>query len=247
MRKLIPLITGGMKNNLQLKVVIGVVAVTVICAAGMAVIVCIVAIEPSMAQPFPERSGLELYLGLIMYISCMLGLGINMNPIPFQAMTREKARGNIESLLATPLQAREIWLAKSLAAFFPALVLGAALSLIALVTVNYIYFVPGIGFLVNPWIAVNSFVAAPLIYLLISLLVHLVGLTGKPANGNVITSVFLPLFLALMINLAVHDVIDAASWPFTLANLGAAAVIGVIIILLQSRLTGERIVLSSRE
>ena len=122
-----------------------------------------------MEQLFPDRAALELYLGLIIYSACLMGLGINLNSFAFQSMTREKARGNIESLLATPLRAKEIWLAKSLAVFLPGLVLGVALALVTLVAVNYIYFVPSIGFLVNPWIAVNSFVAAPLVYLLLSL------------------------------------------------------------------------------
>lgn len=244
MRELIPIIAASIRNNLRVKTVILLVAVTVIFVIGVTAIFCIISIEPSMEQLFPDRAALELYLGLIIYSACLMGLGINLNSFAFQSMTREKARGNIESLLATPLRAKEIWLAKSLAVFLPGLVLGVALALVTLVAVNYIYFVPSIGFLVNPWIAVNSFVAAPLVYLLLSLLVHLVGLTGKPVTGNVIAQVFLPVFTSLMINLATHNVINAASWPFTLANLGAAAAIGAIVILLQPRLTRERIVLS---
>lgn len=244
MRELIPIIAASIRNNLRVKTVILLVAVTVIFVIGVTAIFCIISIEPSMEQLFPDRAALELYLGLIIYSACLMGLGINLNSFAFQSMTREKARGNIESLLATPLRAKEIWLAKSLAVFLPGLVLGIALALVTLVAVNYIYFVPSIGFLVNPWIAVNSFVAAPLVYLLLSLLVHLVGLTGKPVTGNVIAQVFLPVFTSLMINLATHNVINAASWSFTLANLGAAAAIGAIVILLQPRLTRERIVLS---
>ncbi len=244
MRELIPIIAASIRNDFRVKTVILLVAVTVIFVIGVTAIFCIISIEPSMEQRFPDRAALELYLGLIIYSACLMGLGINLNSFAFQSMTREKARGNIESLLATPLRAKEIWLAKSLAVFLPGLVLGVALALVTLVAVNYIYFVPSIGFLVNPWIAVNSFVAAPLVYLLLSLLVHLVGLTGKPVTGNVIAQVFLPVFTSLMINLATHNVINAASWSFTLANLGAAAAIGAIVILLQPRLTRERIVLS---
>lgn len=244
MRELIPIIAASIRNNLRVKTVILLVAVTVIFVIGVTAIFCIISIEPSMEQLFPDRAALELYLGLIIYSACLMGLGINLNSFAFQSMTREKARGNIESLLATPLRAKEIWLAKSLAVFLPGLVLGVALALVTLVAVNYIYFVSSIGFLVNLWIAVNSFVAAPLVYLLLSLLVHLVGLTGKPVTGNVIAQVFLPVFTSLMINLATHNVINAASWSFTLANLGAAAAIGAIVILLQPRLTRERIVLS---
>jgi len=116
--------------------------------------------------------------------------------------------------------------------------------LIALLAVNYIYFVPTIGFLFTPWIAISSFVMVPLIYLALSLLAHLIGLTGNPATSNVIVQVFLPVFASLMINLGIHNVLNAASWPFTMASLGLAVVTGIIAILLRPRLTRERIVLS---
>ena len=245
MRALLPLIGGSIRNNLRAKAVTAVfIAVTFMCAAGVTAIFCIVSIKPAMMQGFPERGEMGLFLGLIMYTACLMGLGINMNVYAFQSMTREKARGNIEALLATPLKVNDIWLAKSLAVFFPGLVLGWTLALAAMFAVNYIYLVPAIGFVLNPWITVNSFVVAPLLYLLLSLLVHLVGLTGKPLNGNLIVQLFLPLFLTLVINLAIRGIVDAASWPFTVLNSGAAAVTGIIVLLLKPRLTGERIVLS---
>jgi len=92
--------------------------------------------------------------------------------------------------------------------------------------------------------AISSFVAVPIIYLGLSLLVHIIGLAGKPATANVIVQVFLPVFAALMINLGIRHVLDAASWLFTVANLALSVIIVVIAILLRPRLTRERIVLS---
>jgi hypothetical protein len=71
-----------------------------------------------------------------------------------------------------------------------------------------------------------------------------VGLTGKPATANVIIQVFLPVFVTLMINLIVRNVLDASSWTFTALNLGIAAAIGIIALSLKSRLRNEAIVLS---
>ncbi|MCJ7727756.1 MAG: hypothetical protein MUO96_03830 [Actinobacteria bacterium] len=239
------IIITSIRNNLRLKsVTIVFISLTLMLVAGLTLFFCLLLIAPAMDVELPDRVKLELYLGLIMYSTCLLGLGINLNVFAFQSMTREKARGNIESLLATPLKVKNIWIAKSLAIFVPGLVLGEFLTLIVLIAVNYIYFVPSIGFLFNPWIAVSSFLAVPLIYLCLSLLVYLIGLTGKPANGNVIAQIFLPIIINLMINLMLHNILDAASWSFTLANLGIAAVIVIIIIFLQPRLTRERIVLS---
>jgi hypothetical protein len=91
----------------------------------------------------------------------------------------------------------------------------------------------------------SSLVAVPLIYLGLSFLAHIIGLAGKPVTANVIVQVFLPVFASAMINLGIRDVLNAATWKFTLANLGVAAVIFLVVALLRPRLTTERVVLSS--
>jgi ABC-type Na+ efflux pump permease subunit len=245
MREISLITINSIRNNLKSKALTVVfVCITLMIVAGLTLFFCLLLITPAMDTSVPDRTQLELYLSLIMYTTCLICLGINLNVFAFQSMTREKSRGNIESLLATPLKVKDIWIAKSLAVFIPGLVLGDVLTLITLVAVNYIYFVPRIGFLFTPWIAVSSFLAAPLIYLCLSLLAHLIGLTGKPANGNVIVQIFLPVIMTLMINLVLHNVLNAASWTFTAVNLALAAIIIIIIIFFLSRLTRERVVLS---
>ncbi|MFA5015538.1 MAG: hypothetical protein WC549_08370 [Actinomycetota bacterium] len=245
MRKTGLIIINSIKNNLRLKVALMIyIAVTIICVLGLVISICVFLIAPEMNTGLPDRSKLELYLGLIMYSTCFIGLGVNLNAFAYQSMTREKFRGNIESLLATPLEAKNIWIAKSIAIFIPGLILGEVLTFIVLIAVNYVYFIPEIGFIFNNWLAISSFVAAPLIYLCLSLLFYLVALTGKPATGNVIIQVFLPVVINLMINLVVRDILVGTSWQFTVVNLGIAAVIAIIVIFLKPRLTKERIVLS---
>jgi ABC-2 type transport system permease protein len=245
MRDIGIILNVSIKNNLRSTVVnLVVLSVVILCVVGLAVTFCLVLIGPAMKSASPDKASLTSYLSMIMCVTCLLGLGINLNASAFQTLTREKSRGNIESLLATPLQPGSIWIGKSLAVFLPGLILGEAFSLIVLIIINYIYFVPEIGFLINPWIIISNFAAVPLVYLALSILVHLVGMTGKPASGNVIVQVFLPVFVTLVINLVVRSILDAGSWIFTLSNLGVAAVLGIIILLLHSRLAKERIVLS---
>ena len=245
MREIGLITLNSIKNNLRSKIVLIVyIAVTIICVLGVTIAFCLFLIAPEMKTELPDRSTLELYLGVIMYSTCFMSLGVNLNSFAFQSMTREKSRGNIESLLATPLEVKNIWIAKSIAIFLPGLILGEFLTLIALVAINYIYFVPVIGFILNPWLAVNSFLAAPLIYLCLGLLVYFIGLTGKPATGNIIAQVFLSVMIPLMINLAIRHIIDITSWSFTLINLGIAAAAIIPIIFLQPRLIREKIVLS---
>ncbi len=245
MREIALITAATIRNNLRSKITVALLmAVVLICVAGLVIAFSLLMIAPAMEVEIPDRPTVETGLSLIVYTTCLIGLGVNLNAFGFQTMTREKTRGNIEALLATPLKASQIWVAKSFAIFLPGLVLGEVLALISLLAVNFIYFVPVAGFLLNPWIFLSCFVAVPLIYLSLSFLVYLIGLTGKPATGNVIVQVFLPVFTSLMINLGVHHVLDATSWSFALANLGLAGAIGAIAVLLRRRLTSERIVLS---
>jgi len=239
------IVTTSIKNNLRMKIVVFIlIGVAIICLAGIILSFSILLIAPAMKAPVPDRSSLNLYLGIIVYSACLIGVGVNMNAFAFQTMTREKIRGNIESLLATPLEPTHVWIAKSLAVFLPGLLLGECFALIALLAVNFVYFAPVTGFLITPWIAISSFVTVPLIYLCLSLLVHLIGLTGKPATGNIIVQIFLPAFASLMINLALRNILDPTSWSFTLINAGVAILAGAIIILLKPRLSKDRIILS---
>jgi ABC-type transport system involved in multi-copper enzyme maturation permease subunit len=237
---------NSMRNNLRLRIALALyIAVLLICVAGIAIAFSVLVISPEVKAASPDRSKLELFLGIILYATCFCGVGINLNSFAFQSMTREKARGNIEALLATPVTIKKLWIAKSTAVFLPGLVIGVALTLIILIALNIIYFIPVTGFIITPWIFINGFITAPLMYLCLSLLAHLIGYTGKPATANVIIQVFLPAFVSLMINLMARDILNAASWQFFLINLGIAAITGVIVILLQPRLTAEKIILSN--
>jgi len=245
MRDIILITISSIKNNLKSKALtIVFVCVTLMIAAGLALFFCLLLITPAVKTSVPDRTKLELYLSLIMYTTCLICSGINLNVFAFQSMAREKSRGNIESLMATPVNVKNIWIAKSLAVFIPGMVLGEILTFAALLAVNYIYFVPGIGFIYSHWIGLNSFLVIPLVYLCLSFLVHLIGLTGKPATGNILVQLFLPIAITLMINLLLRNILDGVSWPFTAAGLVIAAVIIIIVIILKPRITSERIVLS---
>ena len=248
MRDIGPVINASIRNNLRSRnLTIIFVGLGVMFATALALCFSILGISPAIEEGGPNmRSDLELYLGLIMYLCCLIGVGISINVFTVPSMTKEKTRGNIESLLATPLKAKGIWLAKSLAIFLPGLVLGEVFTAIALVAINYIYIVPEIGFLITPPIALSSFLMVPIMYLCLSLLAHLVGLTGAPQSGHVVVHAFLPAMLALAINLSGQTGLGITSWLFTLTNLGIAVVLGIVVAFLYPRLTKERMVLSCR-
>ncbi len=128
---------------------------------------------------------------------------------------------------------------------FSLCVLGIVLGVAVLAIVNAIYFLPEPGFVFNGWIALSGFIGAPLVYLALGLLVHLVGLSAKAANGNLIAQLFLPVMINVIIQITLRDVVGASSWLFFVLNIGLAAVMLAVTLALRSRLTPEHVILSS--
>ncbi len=243
-----PLLIVSMRNTFRAKVAVFVWIALALMLSGTATIaVCLFLIAPAVEAQVPDSHAAELYLTLIVYFACFMGAGLALNVFTAQPMIKEKAQKSIESLLSTPLKARAIWLAKSLAVFLPGLLVGEVLAVATLVVVNYVYIVPKMGFLITPQLAVSSFVAVPAILLCLSLLAHLVGLTGDAIAGTVIAQIFVSGIPSLMANLGSHNAPAATSWLFTLINLLFAAALGIAVLALQPRLTKERIVLSCRK
>ena len=240
------LITTDIKNNFSKKsVAIISYCMTLFLAVGLIALFTVLLINPELEKISPDRAKLDIYFAVILFSVSLLGLGVNLNSLGFFSMAKEKSRGNIQSLLATKLELKDIWIGKSLAIFIPGLISGEVLTLVTLMALNYIYFVPTIGFLFNPWVAITSFIVFPVMYLLLGLLVYLIGLIGKPVNANIIAQIFLPLFINVVIQLLLHaDFMDFTSWPFVLANIGVTFVIAIIVVILQSRISKEKVVLS---
>lgn len=236
---------AGIKSTLRMRVTLMImVPVLVICAVGVALLLCLLLIAPEVESAVPDRVKLEGYLGLALYASSLLAIGIMLDSFIFQVMVREKTRGNLAALLAAPLKVTDIWVGKSLALFVPGLVLAVILTLLTWVTINIVYFVPDVGWVADVPMFVNSLIMVPLMYFFFGLLAHLVGYTAKPATANVIAQVFLPVMANLAAQLVARGVMDFNSWQFMVMNLGIVAVLLGIVIVLKSRLTTERVILS---
>lgn len=235
----------AIKTSLRMRSVVVVsIGIVLICVIGVAAIFATQFIGPGVKTAVPDQAALENFFGLILFTTSFISIGIFASVNAFQSLTREKSRGNIQALLATPLSPGDIWLGTSLAVFLPGFFFALIMTLAAFLVLNLIYFMPDMGFMFTPWMLISNLIAVPLIYLSLMLLVHQIGLAGKPATANVITQIFLPVMIALMINLAVRDVINAGSWLFTFILLCLALIIGIFVIRQRSKLTIERIILS---
>ena len=246
MNKITLVASTGIKNAFRIKSGMAILfSVALMCVAGVAFLMCVLLIAPEVKSAMPDRAALERHLGIILYASSLISVGVAFNSLVFQTMVREKARGNLAALMATPLKLSDIWLGKSLALFVPGMALAFVLTLLSLIVVNAVYFLPSPGFIAGWQILVDSLILVPGMYLLFGMLIHIVGLTTKPVTGNVIAQIYLPVIANVMIQLTVRDVISASSWQFVLLNLGLLLVIGITILVLKPRLSPERVMLSA--
>jgi ABC-type Na+ efflux pump permease subunit len=75
-----------------------------------------------MEKAAPDMSVLQNAMGVTLFCASFISIGIYSSVFSYQSLVREKARGNIQALLATPVSPREMWMGKSLAVFIPGLI-----------------------------------------------------------------------------------------------------------------------------
>jgi len=248
MKKIICLIKNDLGNILKSRILVIVyVAIALMISAGLAVLFSIIFISKELKSPSPDRGSLLNYLGMIMYITSLTGIGMALNSLAFQSLTREKASGRIECLLATPLRARDILISRSIAVFIPGFFVALFFNVALMLVVNFVFFIPGgTSFIFSPVMALVAFAAIPLLYFAIILLTHMLGLVKKTASANVIAQIFFPALIAFNINLILNGVVEAASWIFMAAILLLSVLIFVIVIVFSAKVSREKIVLSGR-
>jgi ABC-2 type transport system permease protein len=191
---------------------------------------------------------LELFMGLVVNYVALIVLFSCMATWATEPIAKEKAKGPIESLLATPLTARAVWIGKSLAIFLPAYIIGLIATVIVILAMNFASILPATGHFVLPLPeALTSFLFLPLLmFALISLGVFL-SLITNPVIGQTIVIFIGVVLLQLVGQLGGRITWLLASWDYALYNLAGAALLGVIAFLLSRRfLSKENIILSSK-
>jgi ABC-2 type transport system permease protein len=219
--------------------------------AAITVAACLIIIIVLKRQEWlgKETAGpiFEMIIGLIAYF---LPLSVLMTFIwAFSNLTiiKEKANGNVESLLATPLSPREIWIGKSLAIFLPGFAISVVSTLIILLAVNFFVIIPAAGNFILPIpLLLTGFFINPLLFLALLLFIVLFSLANNP-DIAIAPSFLIGFGLMIGIPLGVATgVINLVSWSFLIWCLGAAAIFLAIDLGLYRLLTKEKIVFSSR-
>ena len=235
----------AIKNQLRMiSTTVITLTITFICVAGVIAIVAALLLNPEMEKTVPDMSVLENAMGIILFCASFISIGIYSSVFSYQSLVREKAGGNIQALLATPISTKGMWLGKSLAVFLPGLIFTVIMSIVAFIVLNLIYFSGDTGFIFTSWMFISNLLAVPLLYFAVTLFVHIIGLVGKPVTANVIGQIFLPVMANVMIQLAVRSSLGAGSWLFAVILLGTTVIIVIGMFPAYRNMTTERIILS---
>jgi ABC-2 type transport system permease protein len=163
------------------------------------------------------------------------------------SVTKEKVNGNIQCLLATPLNPGAIWIGKSLAIFLPGYSISLVVTLIVLLAVNFAAAVPATGgFILPAPVLLTGFLFNPLLFFGLLAFIILFSLVNNP---DIALAPSFLLGFGLMIGIPVGlatGLINLASWSFALWYLAGTAIAWIIVLFLSRLLTRQNIVLSSK-
>jgi len=218
-----------------------------IITVAASVIIIIALRKQELLGKETARPMLELIIGLIAYFLPLFILMTFIWAFAFLTIIQEKVKGNIESLLATPLSPKEIWIGKSIAIFLPGYIISTISTLIILLTVNFIVIIPATGnFMLPAPLLLISFLINPLLFLALLLFIVLFSLANNP-DIAIAPSFLVGFGLMIGIPLGVATgVINLASWSFTLWCLAGAIIFWAANFGFYRLLTKENIVLSSK-
>jgi len=193
------------------------------------------------------KPNLELFMGLVVNYTPLIVLFTCMATWATDSIAKEKAKGPIESLLATPLTAKAFWIGKSLAIFLPAFIMGLISTLIVILVVNFASIVPTMHhFVLPPSEGLTSFLFLPLLMCALISLGVLFSLITNPVIGQIIVIFVGVILLQVVGQVGGRITWLLASWDYALYNLAGAILLGVTAFYLSRFLSKERIILSSK-
>jgi ABC-2 type transport system permease protein len=163
----------------------------------------------------------------------------------------EKTRKTLESLMATPVTIREIWLGKSIAVAVSSTAVGLAVSVFAYLVISLAEVAPKVHQFIGPppLAIVSGLIVVPLlVFSVVSLVTHLQLVIS---NARVSNFIFLAVFLVVL-GVLLGTVYGLPGGGLNQRYylpifLGLAIVVGRVSQYLSRRLTKEKVVLSSKD
>jgi ABC-type Na+ efflux pump permease subunit len=157
----------------------------------------------------------------------------------------DKAKRNLESLMATPTSLNQIWFGKSLAVTLPSIMIGIGVAFLVYLIMNFGLVMPRTGsFIIPDALAIfSALIIVPVLIFVIVLIVIYVQLTI--ANPRIANLVFTGIFLLLFFGVNALGGLGIEV-NFGLIYLGNIVLCAVIVYFLSRSLTKEKVLLSSK-
>ncbi len=214
------------------------------------VIVAII-MAKAVLGPYSRRSGISSEDVSFCFQNIVFGfmagtMGIGFNVMLSVPLMKDKANGNIESMLAASASVKDIWISRTIALYLPSFITTYVFTFVTTCILKLMYFKNGLELQLSGWFMVTTFLAVPLVYLSLCFLVNLVGLCFSVEISNVIGNIFGPAFAILSINLAARKVVNPYSSAYFFVIIGLAACIMMIFLRMMGALNKEKIVLSCK-
>ena len=217
--------------------------VTVAAAVGISIALS----RQAWLREETARPLVELIIGLVAYFLPLFILIAFIWVFASLPIVREKVNGNIECILATPLNPAALWMGKCLAVFLPGFGISVIATLLVVLAVNLVTINPATGHFVLPAPALlTGLIINPLLFFGLLAFIVLFSLARNPDIA--IAPSFLIGF-GLMIGLPLGIALEAvnlASWTFALWYLVGTVVAWAVVFCMSRLLTKENVVLSSK-
>jgi hypothetical protein len=236
---------NSLKNSIRSKPVIAALLMINILILGIGLFFGI----KYLLIPYIEKNDFETvkrYYNIFLFGISFVSFGLCVDMFAGSAIMKEKSAGIYESLLATPVSVKQLWMSKVLSAFMPSFLFAEFCTLASYFLVQYILVNPVFGNILTMWDFLSIFLIIPLIYFMVISLAFITGLNSSPIAGNAIVQIFLPVFCQLSINLGARSVVGATPLNFLLYNSGFALIAIILVIIFLPKLKKENVILSSR-
>ena len=158
----------------------------------------------------------------------------------------DKAKRNIESLMATPISIKQIWRGKTLAVALPSLGIGISGAIISFLVMDIGFVMPKTGSFIFPNILAvfSALILVPvLVFVIVSIVTYIQLVITNPRIGNLVFSGF---FMLLWIGLNLLGGLGISTNFFALTYLIFIVVCETVAYILSHHLTKEKVLLSSK-
>ncbi len=235
------------RNNLENVVLLITYILTLAIVLAIGGVICANAVFPALAGN-PEATDADYAFAvqtILLGIMC-IGMAVCYSVIFAVPMTKDKANGNIESLLAASADIKDIWMAKTWSLFLISFITTIIFVAVSGLLVKVLFIPADQAIVWDLWYVLTIFVATPLVYFSECLLINLIGLCFSTDGGTVFAAIFGIGFMVLTINIVARKTLNPRNPVLFIVFLVIAVILLIISFILYGKVDKEKVVLSCK-